>query len=174
MIGKRRYTKELLTDAVQNARSMADVLRHFGLKLTGGNYRHISSLVRHFGLSTAHFTGKLWSKGKTAAQDARIRAQAKRISLPDDQVFVENARPIKGISLRSRLVRLGWQYQCAICSLSEWRNRPLTLHVDHKNGIGNDNRLCNLRFLCPNCHQQTPTWGHKGRNVADSLDAQDA
>jgi hypothetical protein len=35
------------------------------------------------------------------------------------------------------------------------------LHLDHINGDAGDDRLKNLRFLCPNCHQQTATWGNK-------------
>lgn len=51
---------------------------------------------------------------------------------------------------------------CGGCGISEWRASPLALHLDHVNGIGDDHRLQNLRFLCPNCHSQTETYC--GRN----------
>jgi 5-methylcytosine-specific restriction endonuclease McrA len=56
------------------------------------------------------------------------------------------------------------EYKCSICNISEWLNKPLSLQLDHINGINNDNRIENLRLLCPNCHTQTPTWGSKKRN----------
>lgn len=52
--------------------------------------------------------------------------------------------------------------QCEICSLSTWNNLPIPLEVDHKNGDHKNNQFVNLRFLCPNCHAQTPTY--KGKN----------
>ncbi|MBV8344438.1 MAG: HNH endonuclease [Candidatus Eremiobacteraeota bacterium] len=52
---------------------------------------------------------------------------------------------------------------CRSCGLSEWQGKPLNMHIDHINGVRDDNRLENLRMLCPNCHSQTPTYG--GRNL---------
>lgn len=55
-------------------------------------------------------------------------------------------------------------YECIECGLGpKWNDKPLTLELDHINGDPCDNRLENLRFLCPNCHTQTPT--SKGRNI---------
>lgn len=54
-------------------------------------------------------------------------------------------------------------YKCSCCGISDWLGQPLSLQLDHINGANNDNRLENLRFLCPNCHTQTPTWGYKNR-----------
>jgi 5-methylcytosine-specific restriction endonuclease McrA len=44
-----------------------------------------------------------------------------------------------------------------------WMNEPLTLHIDHIDGEKTNNHISNLQFLCPNCHQQTPTWGNKSK-----------
>jgi hypothetical protein len=55
------------------------------------------------------------------------------------------------------------------CGISEWRDRPLSLELHHRNGEKHDNRLENLALLCPNCHSQTDSWG--GRNVAVAEEA---
>ena len=56
------------------------------------------------------------------------------------------------------------KYKCAICGNNGiWNNQKLVLQLDHKNGDNTDNRLSNLRLLCPNCHSQTDTFS--GRNI---------
>lgn len=53
--------------------------------------------------------------------------------------------------------------KCENCGLDEWLGQKITIELDHINGNNLDNRLENLRFLCPNCHSLTPTW--RGRNI---------
>lgn len=80
---------------------------------------------------------------------------------------------LKGGSVRRRILQEKLlEEQCAACHIGpEWQGKRLTLHLDHINGNSSDNRLENLRFLCPNCHQQTKTWGNTYKKLPtnDSL-----
>jgi len=70
-------------------------------------------------------------------------------------------------TIKRRLIEAGiLQNICDECGLSEWRGRPLSIQVDHLNGINNDHRLANLRMLCHNCHSQTATYASRNRKTS--------
>ena len=59
---------------------------------------------------------------------------------------------------------------CANCgNIGEWNGQSLTLQIDHINGINNDNRKENLRWLCPNCHSQTSTYTGKNKTKKEVI-----
>src|SRR5687768_5680423 len=68
-------------------------------------------------------------------------------------------------NLKQRILReKKLPYICTICgNIGEWNGMRLVLHLDHINGINDDDRLENLRFLCPNCHSQTDTYAGKSK-----------
>jgi hypothetical protein len=67
-------------------------------------------------------------------------------------------------TIKSRLVDAGiFTNACSNCGLTEWQGKPLSIQLDHINGNPTDNRIENLRMLCPNCHSQTETFG--SRNI---------
>ncbi len=58
-----------------------------------------------------------------------------------------------------------WEYKCSKCGITDWNGKHIPLHMDHIDGNNKNNVLSNVRWLCPNCHQQTDTWGAK--NISD-------
>lgn len=78
--------------------------------------------------------------------------------IPHEQLFVKNCkhgrRIVKTAIIRDEVM----PYRCGCGLTDNWQGKPLVLQLDHINGINNDNRLENLRFLCPNCHSQTETF----------------
>jgi HNH endonuclease len=75
-----------------------------------------------------------------------------------------NLHRIERITLR-RYLSEDRGYKCEVCGVSEWQNKPITLHVDHVNGDPSNNSPSNVRLICPNCHSQTQFLGaaNKGR-----------
>ena len=68
-------------------------------------------------------------------------------------------------NLKRQILRKGLiPYVCAICGQKPvWCGKPLVLILDHKNGVNDDHRFKNLRFVCPNCGSQLPTFAARNR-----------
>ena len=83
---------------------------------------------------------------------------------PDEVVFCEDSNvarhAVKANILRRNLI----EYRCSCCGIGpEWQGKPMPLILDHINGVNNDNRLENLRFVCSNCDSQLPTYKSKNK-----------
>jgi hypothetical protein len=78
--------------------------------------------------------------------------------------YLVNGSTIGSSHLKDKLYRTGLKDRvCEICGQgAEWRGRPMSLVLDHVNGDRTDNRLENLRIVCPNCNATLDT--HCGRN----------
>lgn len=139
--------------AASHSQSVREMLESLNLRAAGGNY----ASARKW--SAVHGIPLPSGKGEYQLQAAR-----RKMTRPDSAIFIKGSR-VSGHELKKRLRRLAVDWGCVECGLREiWNGLPITLQVDHMNGDHSDNRLDNLRILCPNCHSQTPTFA--GRNIA--------
>lgn len=146
-----QVSDEEFKNIVSNANSYSDCLRALGLGTNGGSSTDIlKRRIKELDCSIDHFN-----------QTNKKSYQAK-YSL--EEILVENSSYANIASLKKRLIKEKvLEYKCAICGLTEWVNKPISLQLDHINGINNDHRIENLRFLCPNCHSQTDTFAGKNK-----------
>lgn len=158
-----RVSAEDLRALIEESTSFAQTLVKLDLPTVGRAHHELKKRVRNLGIATDHFTGPGWSRGKTSRTHPSIARVAKAHTRSDDEVFIENSPETKGPAIARRLVAKGWSYACALCGTSQWMGKPLVLHLDHINGVHNDNRYVNLRLLCPNCHSQTDTYCNRRR-----------
>lgn len=114
----------------------------------------VQARVQELELAVGHFTGKLWSKGKTYHTASRRTLES---------LLVENAAT-QSYKLKLRLFEAGLKRpECELCGWATVTDDGrIPVELDHINGKHNDNRLENLRILCPNCHSLQPT--HRGKN----------
>jgi hypothetical protein len=138
-----------IAEAVKSSRSLAEVLVKLGFKPGGGRQAALKERIQELRLDTSHFMGQGWRKGiKIPVTRAR----------PLAEILVEG-RLLKTYWLKLRLIREGLkQPECEVCGRGEWNGYPIPLELDHINGKRDDNRLRNLRIVCPNCHAQTDTY----------------
>lgn len=106
--------------------------------------------------------GFCWQAWDGAVKRGEIKTRGReRTRFPLEQVLRSS---LSRWHKKRRLLRDGiLTNRCERCGISDWRGKPLAIHIDHINGVKDDWRLENLRMLCPNCHSQTPTFG--GRNL---------
>lgn len=148
---KRKYSNIEFEEAVKSSFSIAGVLRKLGLTIAGGNHSTFKKLVVELKLDTSHFTGQ----GSNCGKNHKGGMIAKKL----EEVMIENSnysrQALKRRLIKNKLLK-NICYECNILPI--WRNKPMVLVLDHINGINNDNRLKNLRLLCPNCNSQTDTF----------------
>jgi len=149
-----QVSKAKLITYVNASKTFTEVLEKFGLQLKGNNNQTLKQRLHKDNIDYGHITPTHKYEGVPIA------------AKPLENILVENSQ-YNRCHLKNRLIKEGiLQYHCASCGCDTWLDKPLMLQLDHINGISNDNRIENLRLLCPNCHSQTNTFGGKNKKTS--------
>jgi len=143
-----KYTKDELINLLDNSISFRGFLLKIGSSFNGSSaYNSIKKQLTNLGIEIPKY------KKITNQRFDR---------LSDDEVFIENSKYSR-YHLKLRIIKYKIiKYKCNVCeNFGSWKGEKLSLQLEHKNGINNDNRIENLCFLCPNCHSQTDTYSGK-------------
>jgi predicted RNA-binding Zn-ribbon protein involved in translation (DUF1610 family) len=131
---------------------MSQVLKFFGMENKGGNYVTCKNRIKELNIDSSHFLNRLHSSILT-----------KEVSKDEFLTRLVEHSPHKRVSTKKYLIKFNLlPYKCSKCSNEgQWNNLKLSLQLEHKNGVSDDDRIENLEFLCPNCHSQTSTFAGK-------------
>lgn len=149
-----KYTETEITKILSESNSFRDFLIKIGSSFSGSTaYISIKKQLSEMGIEIPIFEEN--------------RKYVKNNKKDDDEIFVENSdysrSHLKDKIIKNKII----EYVCLKCGNDgNWMGEKMTLQLEHKNGVNNDNRLDNLCFLCPNCHSQTKTYsGRKNKKL---------
>lgn len=149
------YSKDELQNIVSNSITLSEVAHKIGYQCVGGNqFSTIKNKLKKLSISYDHLIS-----GTCLNNEVRTF----------DNSFCQNSSASQSYIKRTILKENLLEYKCAICGLPPvWNEKDLVLTLDHINGDHYDNRLENLRFVCPNCDRQLPTFGAKNKKYKNS------
>lgn len=154
-----KLSDEQFVELIKKSLNISEVLFKLGYSVRGNSwgFSQIKKRMTDLNLDSSAFKGKsaLVSKNK----HSKIKAE---------DILKPNCKHLRSVLRRYIIKNNLIPYKCAICGCIEWQGKTLSLELDHINGINNDNRLENLRFLCPNCHSQTTTYGSRNQQLNQS------
>ena len=146
--------------AIASSICWADALRRLGYAVKGANYRTLQKWANRWGIDTAHFDPHMRC----------VAGQAHTMQIPLDEVLVENSTYNRFNAEAPPAAAGLLEPRCELCGQGElWHRRRMSLVLDHINGISNDNRIENLRIVCPNCAATLDTHCGREPSAADRV-----
>jgi hypothetical protein len=147
---KNKWIKQDLIDIIKKCYTKLEVLKNLGLKPFTGNYDTLNRYIKEYDIDISHFFRHSSNLSK---------------KIPLEKILIKNSKYTNRCHLKIRLYKEGLkERKCEKCGQGEeWNGEKISLILDHINGINDDNRIENLRILCPNCNATLDT--HCGKNI---------
>lgn len=138
--------------AIASSRTVAEAIRRLGGDVKTHTRRRLRAVIEEHQIDTSHMLGQGWARGRRFPQNR----------VPVAEMF--EREHVTSSEMRKKLIAEGYKdHRCEGCGHTQWEGQPIPLELDHIDGDRTNNRLENLRLLCPNCHALTPTY--RGRNI---------
>lgn len=135
------YSKEELQELVLQSQSYKELLVLLGYSSNNGNiYKTVQKRIELYNIDTSHFQ------------------EYHNIIRTKENVFMKDSTATQTVLRRWYLKGNYSPYQCAICGIKDWQGKPLVFTLDHIDGDSHNNEITNLRWICPNCDRQLPTY----------------
>lgn len=150
-------TDEQFINLIKGCINISEVLFKLGYSIKGNSwgFSMVRKRMQDLNINPSLFKGK-----------STLNTSVEKVD--PTKLFSSNSKHNRSVLRRYIIKHKLIPYKCAICGTVEWQGKTLSLELDHINGINNDNRLENLRFLCPNCHSQTTTYGSRNKQYNES------
>lgn len=150
-------TDEQFVNLIKGCINISEVLFKLGYSIKGNSwgFSMVRKRMQDLNINSSVFKGK-----------SVLNTSVEKVD--PNKLFSSNSKHNRSVLRRYIIKHKLIPYKCAICGAVEWQGKTLSLELDHINGINNDNRLENLRFLCPNCHSQTTTYGSRNKQYNES------
>ena len=153
-----------LKEVILLCNSRNEVFSKMKLSNASGNYKSFNRLIKENNIDISHFRDRseealhLYNKGVLQSYE-------------NSDIFVDGSTVARSI-VKKRIIRDELiEYKCIFCNnMGEWKGQKLVLILDHINGIREDNRLENLRFLCPNCNSTLETHCKGSKGLIEKVD----
>ncbi len=160
-----KISKEELQKLLDSSPSIGNVLSAVGLDPNSGNHRTLHNRIQVEGLSL-----ETLAKNRTS-----VRKNARYQKATPLSELLRPASKASSCKVKKRLLKENLlENKCSMCGIGpEWNERVLVLQLDHINGDSTDNRIENLRIVCPNCHTQTDTYAGRSnkRNIVKKCES---
>jgi hypothetical protein len=144
-----RYNKINLLEIVKDSKTKSECLRRLNLSTNAGNFDTLNRYIKKYEIDISHFE---------CVTDG-LKIYVSSITIPIKDILIENSTYSSTNHLKKRLYKEDLkQRRCELCNQGEdWMGKKMSLILDHINGVNNDNRLENLRIVCPNCNATLDT-----------------
>ncbi len=150
-----------LENIIKNSKTISESIKKLGLRAAGGNYNTIKKYIKKYNIDITHFDGN-------SVRLTKLKENTENRKFPLNEILINGSSYNRG-HLKERLYKEGLkERKCELCGQDEiWNNKKMSLILDHKNGIWNDNRINNLQIVCPNCNATLDT--HCGKNKPQKI-----